>query len=276
MIPLLLSLAVLAVGPALHGLAKRWRAVVPALDGFVFVAIGGLVLLHIIPTNLELGGWPAAVAAFLGIFGPMAAERLLHRAAEKVHLLSLIVALLGLLGHAFLDGVALFSSLMESTVIFSALSLAVIIHRIPDGLTIWWLLREPYGVRTAVSVLLFAAGSTTAGYFIGASILEHQTSGWLGVVQAFVAGALIHVVLHRPHIDPASSKRTSFAAQILGALLGGALLWFMEQIHEAHPPSATLDHIALGVFVLLVVLRFSPFPLLDKLFHVHDEDHASR
>ena len=58
-----LSIAALAVGPlALRLLGKR-RGPIAWLDGFVLVALVGLVALHVFPHSIELGGaWAAAAA----------------------------------------------------------------------------------------------------------------------------------------------------------------------------------------------------------------------
>ena len=54
---LLASLLALAIGPILHQLARVKGTMLAALDGFVYVAIGGVVLLHIVPESYELAGW---------------------------------------------------------------------------------------------------------------------------------------------------------------------------------------------------------------------------
>ena len=48
------SLLALGIGPLLHQLGRSGNeALLPILDGFVFVSIGGLVLLHILPEGVR-------------------------------------------------------------------------------------------------------------------------------------------------------------------------------------------------------------------------------
>lgn len=67
---LILSLLVLAIGPVLHQLARVTGTMLAALDGFVYVTIGGLVFLHILPETYHLAGWPVFIALALGLLGP--------------------------------------------------------------------------------------------------------------------------------------------------------------------------------------------------------------
>ena len=273
MISLALSLVVLAIGPVLHRLAFASRSMLPALDSFVFVAISGLVLLHILPHSIALGGWAALLAAHVGFIGPGLAERLLHRAADKVHLLFLFVALVGFGGHAFLDGLALAPPPLALAREGSVLSLAIIIHRLPDGLVIWWLLREPYGSRAATSALLLMASATVAGFFVGDAFLAHQDHRWLEVVQALVAGSLIHVVIHRPHASAQPDKKRWPLPEILGALGAGGLLWVLAGTHETASPPAYLNFIGRCGFIVLLFIRFGPRWLKEKFFHGGAEAH---
>jgi uncharacterized protein len=276
MAALLLSLVALVVGPLLHHLALRRRTTLAALDGFVFVAITGLVLLHILPTALRLATWSAALAGLGGFLVPGAAERLAHRAAAHVHLLFLVVAMLGFGFHTFLDGVAL-SSPQTSAGGATELALAIVIHRLPDGLAIWWLLRAPYGVLAAAGTLGVMAAATVAGYVVGGAVLLRAAPSWLGIVQALVAGSLVHVVLHRPHASAEPSDRAPRIASIIGGLAALGLLWSMERLHE-EDAAHSLSWIGLVIFALLLALRFGAPRWMERVFthrHNHDADDAS-
>lgn len=56
MVFLLLSLAALALAPALVRAAQGRVSLLAALDGFVVTAVVGLVVLHILPMALTEGG----------------------------------------------------------------------------------------------------------------------------------------------------------------------------------------------------------------------------
>lgn len=56
MVLLILSVLALFGGLLLMPLLRQHMRWVAALDGFVVVAVGGLVLIHLIPHSVELGG----------------------------------------------------------------------------------------------------------------------------------------------------------------------------------------------------------------------------
>ena len=51
----------------------------------VVVAVVGLVMLEVLPRGLQLAGWPAFVAAGLGLVAPTIAEGPLRMAAGGTH-----------------------------------------------------------------------------------------------------------------------------------------------------------------------------------------------
>lgn len=235
MVSLLISLAVLALGPVLHRLALRTRFILPVLDGFIFVAIGGLVLQHTVVESFHLAGWPVVPVALLGFLGPTIGEKVLHRAAVHVHRAALALAMLGLAFHAALDGVALARSSTSEAGI-AALALAVILHRVPVSLTIWVLLRPPYGLAAALGTLGIVALSTVAGFFAGGPLLLGDSPGpAVGLFQALVAGSLLHVVVHRSPLRHEGGGGWRLT-EGLGALAGVMLLWALMAVApgEAH------------------------------------------
>ncbi len=226
MLSLLISIAILALGPALHWLALRARFTLPVLDGFIFVTIGGLVLLHSVVESFYLAGWPVVPVALLGFVGPTIGEKVLHRAAVHVHRAALALAMLGLALHAAMDGMALARAVPSGAGI-AALSLAVILHRIPVSLTIWVLICRPYGRPAALGTLGVVALATAVGFFAGGPLLGDHPGAALGLFQALVAGSLLHVVVHRSplHADGGGWR----LPEGIGALAGAALLWAVSQ-----------------------------------------------
>ncbi|MHC5064007.1 MAG: ZIP family metal transporter [Planctomycetota bacterium] len=135
---LLLSILALALGPVFVALAKRLRSTATALDAFVLVAVGGLVLLHILPESILQGGWPALACGLVGFFAPVLTDRLFRPGQRGVLGVVLVLALTGLAAHSVLDGIGL-------TVEDAAghehelLAWAIILHRLPVGIGIWWI-----------------------------------------------------------------------------------------------------------------------------------------
>ena len=104
---LVLSLLVLAVGPALHQLARVTGTLLAALDGFVYVTMGGMVLFHILPETYHLSGWPVFIALALGLLGPGWVEHRLEDPAPQARTVASLLALVGIGLHGFTDGLAL-------------------------------------------------------------------------------------------------------------------------------------------------------------------------
>jgi uncharacterized membrane protein YraQ (UPF0718 family) len=263
---LVLSLVLLALVPPLNRFAGRASGLLSGLDGFVFVAIGGLVLVHVLPESYENAGWGALVVALLGVLGPIFIENRLHKAARKVHTFALILAVIGVAAHALADGVIL----AESS--DSGLPLAVVLHRLPEGLMVWWLLRPTYGSLVAGSVLV-GIGVATIGGYLGASALAAQVDPiWLGYLQALVAGSLLHVMVHRWHPVSEDVNQWSFASG-LGALAGMAVLFFLGEAnafgHEGQAAAADA-----GIMAGFIALTLQSAPALILAYFVSGLVHS--
>ncbi len=245
---LFLSVAALALGPLLYRMALARLSLLSALDGFLFVGIGGLVLLDILPAAMGQSGWWAVAFAVAGFLGPSAIEGSYHRVAHQAHRIAVLLGLLSLILHALADGAALVGTFREGAGVHHALPLAVILHRIPVGLTIWWLLRPAFGVRVAGGALLVVAVSTLFGFHFAAVLVGSLSSQALGYFQALVAGSLLHVVVHRterlhshggPPVDKARRRRWAGTGALAGLGLVAALT--AQGLAERPEAPAVLD-----------------------------------
>jgi uncharacterized membrane protein YraQ (UPF0718 family) len=236
LLSLILSIVALALGPALYRLFRRQEGALAALDGFMFVSMGGLILL-ILPETVDHGGWRSLVFVLMGLLGPSLLERNFHRLGQGAHWVALLLGLIGLCLHAVVDGMALGETPGAHEHGHghghgdSFLPLAVMLHRIPVGLTIWWLLRRTLGKGIAISILALMAISTVVGFFLGVHLLDSFTGQGMAWFKALVAGSLLHVVFHRPHKDVEThahglSEAPGWCAG-LGGLLGCALFAFL-------------------------------------------------
>ena len=227
--PLILCLITLAVGPAVYHLARVAGRPLGALDGFVFVAISGLVLLHIVPDSIAIAGWLAAAACLVGLLAPSLAERWLHGRAGHAHAVALVLGLVAIGLHAFTDGLALVTRAGGDAGGGHQLPMAVILHRLPIGLTIWFLLRPAYGSSVAIGALTLIAVATGIGFAAGGVVQQAVESQGRAAFQAFVAGSLLHVIVHRSYPISGSSVPGRFTSWYpgLGALGGIALVWGM-------------------------------------------------
>jgi hypothetical protein len=196
------SLVVLAVGPLAFTAAYRRSHRAVWLERAVLAAITALVVLELAEGVRETGLILIPVMAGAGLFGPTAIESLLHRvhyhAVEaRAHLATLVLGILGLVTHAMLDGAAL----AEGTASHGLLPVAIVLHRVPVSMTVWWLLRGSSGRKWSWAALLAIAASTTIGYTSGPGFLETWPPTATAAFGALVAGSLLHVVFFRGHAE---------------------------------------------------------------------------
>ena len=163
---LLLSIAALLLGPAIYALGRRNPTARQILDGFIFITIAGLICVNIIPESLATGSSFAILFLLLGIAFPIVIERGFSGALHEAHVLVLIIAALGLAIHAIVDGIALLP--MQG----SDLAHAVILHRLPIGMAIWWSLRPNLGLPVAVATFAVIILASTLAYTLGAPMVE--------------------------------------------------------------------------------------------------------
>lgn len=185
---LILSIAALLLGPVIYAAGSRNRLLRRTLDALILLTIAAIIAVNIIPEALKHGGKLAIAVLVLGIVFPMLLERLFRTATDAAHLVIVAIAALGLLIHAVIDGVAL---LPESG---TGLAHAIVLHRLPVGMALWWAVRPNFGKIIAVVVFALVILATIAGYFVGESIIEMADIRTIAMLQAFVSGSLIHVV----------------------------------------------------------------------------------
>jgi hypothetical protein len=185
---LILSFAALLLGPVIYSAGRENPFAKRVLDVVVVLTIAAIIGFDVIPEALRHGGSLAIPVILLGLAFPLILERLFRKATDTAHLFIVALAGSGLLIHAVIDGIAL---LPESG---GYLAHAIVLHRLPVGMAIWWAVRPNFGKTAAVIVFALIGLATTAGYFIGDSIVEMTEARTLAMLQAFVSGSLIHVV----------------------------------------------------------------------------------
>ena len=182
----------LFLGPALIRLLGRRRWWLDALDGYVLVTIGGLGLGELLPHAVAESGLAAVVAALAGLVMPVVLERRMHAA----HSVTVALAFFGLAVHAALDGAVLAA---PHDAHGGNLDLAVVLHRLPVGLLVYGSVSGYRGHRAALAVVALMAVATVAGNAFGEAALAAASSTAVSLFEAFVVGALLHVVLHVQH-----------------------------------------------------------------------------
>ena len=226
---LALSILALLLGPVIYALSRKNHITREILDGFIFITIAGIICVNIIPEALAIGGTLALLFLVLGLAFPVVVEHGFHSALHEAHLVVLVLAALGLVIHATIDGIALLPAQGND------LAHAVILHRLPVGMAIWWSLRPTLGTSVAVGAIVVISLATALSYVLGAPMVELAEARSLAMVQAFVSGSLIHIVAfgitheHDAHIEPvAKSQDWSYR---VGILLGLFLVFAAPELH---------------------------------------------
>ncbi len=128
---LVLSIIALLLGPFIYAASRNNPISRKIFDWLVLATIAAIILLHIIPDALAVGGAWAIAILMLGFAFPVLLERVFRSAVDTAHLVIVAIAAAGLLLHALIDGLAL---LPESG---TGLAYAIIIHRPAVGMAVW-------------------------------------------------------------------------------------------------------------------------------------------
>ncbi|MGB7452410.1 MAG: hypothetical protein WBM36_09820, partial [Lysobacterales bacterium] len=120
----------------------------------------------------------------------------IKKAAHTLHLLSLLLALVGLALHAMLDGAALNAGNGEMS---NNLSLAIVIHRFGVGIMIWMMVQPLFGRKVAFGLLGFVSLATIGGYLLSEKLLGLEGDYSMSVIQALIIGMIVHSLVHRSH-----------------------------------------------------------------------------
>ncbi len=193
MTALVVALIALLAGPVIYQLVYSRPQLHRALDLGVSVIIGGLVILLLVHT-IGVGGLPTLLFAMSGFAVPPIAERLVSGREKAIHGLTLTLGVAGLLLHSAVDGAALMIGATQGE---PALQLAVLAHRLPSGMAVWWLVRTGFGTRSAIIAIALMAIATIAGYSLGSMALGVVGDVGRAWFMAFVAGSLVHLAIHR-------------------------------------------------------------------------------
>ncbi len=251
---LLSSFVALALGPLLVWLARRqpWSTV--GIDSFCLVTVSGFTLLHLLPESAATAGWITLPLALAGFLLPAVAERTLHHGTANVRGAVVALALLGVAAHATLDGLLLAGDnhvpeLGDGHYHTQQLTAwAIVLHRIPEGVGIWWIVPRTLGWRMAVLTTLVSLAATSFGYLLGGQALTDSSQRGLALLQSLLIGSLLHVVLHA-HVPAPQGQGRFRPASVLGGAAGVAVLWAVIRDHfpqgEHGGPAAVFLQLAL-------------------------------
>lgn len=214
---LLLSLGGLALGPLLVAVGRVHRVASAAIDGFTIGAVPLLVIVRLMPhTYDEIGIW-ALVWALVGFGLVTLAHRGGHALETRV---GQAVVLPTLTMHALADGTALaLSASSRDRAAGMVLAVAIVMHRLPEGLFIASTSVPTIGWRRTILRLCILAAATIAGASVGSKLLEVVPESIFEGIVAFGLGAMLRMVVHQ-HDEHEPAGRASRAASGIAFVVG--------------------------------------------------------
>jgi ZIP family zinc transporter/zinc and cadmium transporter len=201
-----------------------------ALDAMLSFAAGFLIsvsLVDLFPGAIAMGGAaaPAVVlAAYLLVHITQHTIGRHFHFGEETHTVSEIVsvsALIGLLMHTFVDGVAVASGLRVSGGLGALVFVAVLLHKFPEGLAISSLfLAAGAGRRKAILAAAALGATTIVGVLLTEQLVVLQTYGL-----AISAGVTLYV--GASNLVPEFQDRAGL--RIPASFLAGCVLYFVAR-----------------------------------------------
>ena len=210
---------------------SRTRWSVGALDAMLAFAAGFMIsvgLLDLFPEALLQGG-PSAAVVVLGAY--LAVHLTQHvigthfHFGEETHHVSEAVslaALVGLLLHTFVDGVAVASGFSIGGAVGALVFVAVVLHKVPEGLAISSLFLAAGQGRSRALLAATALGGAT---FVGVLVTDH-----VGVLRehglALSAGVTLYVGMS--NLVPEFRRKGGWHLPV--AFMGGTATYFLARV----------------------------------------------
>jgi zinc transporter ZupT len=192
---LIAALAATAAGPLLYGILHDRPGLRRHVDGFVYVVVPVLVTWQILSVAWERRSIAPLLALGAGTLLPMWIGRASLALRQRTDAVALGVVMSGLLVHSLIEGAAL--APLAAGRVGAALGIALVLHRVVEGLVVWWILRPARGAPTAFRGLTALLLTTTLGFAVGGELLGGAQGAAVDVFEALVAGSLLHVVFHQ-------------------------------------------------------------------------------
>lgn len=221
------------LGPVLYRVLHPHPRAVGLVDGFVYLAVPVLVAWQVLPHAWQERSLIPLVVVTVGFLLPALVERASQALADQTDNLALIVGVSGLALHALLEGAALAPG---PAPVDDAFALAVILHRIPVGLVIWWLVRPRFGQGAAALGVASMVLATLGGAGLGSELLAGAGAEPAHLYQIFVSGSLVHVVYHQGRHDHDHATHVPHDHVHGGHAVGG------QGAADSTPSSTRRDH----------------------------------
>ena len=221
-------------------LTRRWHAQSLRYSHYINSFAAGFILavalFDLLPEALEAShAAPLWVLGGFIVFLVLEAFLIFHSGAE-VHYPERrhgaakgLVYFWGLLFHSFLDGLVIAVGFAADHQLGLVISMAVISHEFPEGITTFSLLLKHIDARRAVWLALAVAVATPAGGLTGALFIP-PTQAFMGAAAGLVAGSFIYISA----TDIVPEIREERAFQNTLALTAGSLFLYVIHLFLGH------------------------------------------
>ncbi|HZF53065.1 MAG TPA: permease [Polyangiaceae bacterium] len=249
---LVLSVVGLALGPALVAAGRGRALVTAAVEGLTLGVVPLLVVVRLIPHVMEELGPLALSIVAAGYGGLWLIDRRQHDLGDRVGIAVLIPTLAA---HALADGAALgiaFAASREQGAAGMLIALAIVVHRMPEGLLIATRFVPVVGWTRTLLWLGLLAGATLFGALAGDALLEHVPDALFDAVVAVGLGAMLRMVVHAhgPHTRTRGAKAASGLAFLVGAAVALAIPSPENLLDLAQPRELSIASSAGPLFVV--------------------------
>lgn len=206
----------------------RWT--LRALDAILSFAAGFLIsvsLIDLLPGAIERSGSSGAVAALVAYVLVHITQHTIGRHfhfGEETHPVSSVVsmtALIGLLMHTFVDGVAVASGFGVSQGLGALVFVAVLLHKFPEGLAISSLFLAAGASRTKAIAAALALGVTT---IVGVLLTDQ-----IGFLQEYGLGISAGVTLYVAASNLVPEFQQSKSLRIPASFVAGCVMYFLAR-----------------------------------------------
>ncbi|MEE2644505.1 MAG: hypothetical protein VYD19_06190, partial [Myxococcota bacterium] len=186
--------------PFLEPLTTRWSGVREVFRGFTFFALLCLLFGELLPDAVSHGGLWVLLSALIGALLPRFLEESGRWNTPSLHRVMVWLGVSVFVGHAALDGFVLgFADQDHHGHTHHGFAFGVVFHRFPVAFSIWWLLGERLGMRSAYFALIALALATIGGALSDEHWLDELSALNFGLIQGLVCGLFVHVLFHQPH-----------------------------------------------------------------------------
>ncbi len=166
--------------------------ILPNIDRLVFLCLGAIMLVYLVPANFKSIGWASLGVTALFVFVPwLLTSQLPRLGRETGEKIFMAVALSGIGAHALLDGAAIFS--FSDPALTQLVTPMIILDRLTLGFLTFSLLYPRVGKWGGLAGIAAIAALTVAGnQFVG--LVLAAVGGPAGV--AFINSVLVGLVLY--------------------------------------------------------------------------------